>query len=49
MLHSYVSRKNGQRRLIRCENSMKSQENDLGWYIKNNTEPLLAQLEQVEL
>ena len=38
----YLSRKNGGRGLIGCENSMKSEENDLGWYVKNNIEPLLA-------
>ena len=30
----YVSRKNGGRGLIGCENSVKSEENDLGWYVK---------------
>ena len=38
----YFSRKNGGRGLIGCENSVKSKENGLGWYIKNNIEPLLA-------
>ena len=38
----YVSRKNGGRGLIGCESSMKSDENGLGWYVKNNIEPLLA-------
>ena len=38
----YVSRKNGGRGLIGCENSMKSEENCLGWYVRNNIEPLLA-------
>ena len=38
----YVSRKNGGRGLIGCENSMKSEENGIGWHVKNNTEPLLA-------
>ena len=38
----YVSMKNGGRRLIGCENSMKSGKNGLGWYVKNNIEPLLA-------
>ena len=30
----HVSRKNGGRGLIGCENSVKSEENDLGWYVK---------------
>ena len=38
----YVSWKNGGRGLIGCENSMKSEENGLRWYVKNNIEPLLA-------
>ena len=38
----YVSRKNGGRGLIGCKNNMKKEENDLGWYVKNNIEPLLA-------
>ena len=37
----YVSRKNGGRGLIGCENSVKSEENGLGSYVKNNIEPLL--------
>ena len=38
----YVFRKNGGRRLTGCENSVKSEENGPGWYVKNNIEPLLA-------
>ena len=38
----YVSLKNGGRGLIGCENSMKSEENGLEWYVKNNIEPLLV-------
>ena len=38
----YVSRKNGGRGLIGCENSVMSEENGPGWYIKNNIEPLLV-------
>ena len=38
----YGSRKNGGRGLIGCENSMKSEENGLGGYLKNNIQPLLA-------
>ena len=37
-----MARKNGRRRLIGCENSVKSEENGLGWNIKNNPEPLLV-------
>ena len=35
-----MARKNSRRRLIGCKNSVKSEENALGWYIKNNLEPL---------
>ena len=38
----YVSRKNGGGGLIGCENSVKSEENDLWWYVKNNIEQLLV-------
>ena len=38
----YVSRKNGGRGLIGCENSVKKDENGLRWYVKNNIEPLLV-------
>ena len=38
----YVSRKNGGRTLIGCENSVESEENGLEWHVKNNTEPLLV-------
>ena len=38
----YVFQKNGGRGLIGCENSVKSEENGLGWYVKNNIEPLLV-------
>ena len=38
----YVCRKNSVRGLTGCENSMESEENGPGWYIKNNIEPLLA-------
>ena len=38
----YVSRKNGGRVLIGCEDIVKSEENGLGWYVKNNIEPLLV-------
>ena len=38
----YVSRKNGRRGLIGYENSVKSEENGLGWYLKNYIKPLLV-------
>ena len=42
-LHSFMFLgKNGGRGLTGCENSVKSEENGLGWYMKNNIEPLLV-------
>ena len=38
----YVSQKNVGRGLIGCENSVKSEENGLGWYVRNNIELLLV-------
>ena len=38
----YVSRKSAGRGFIGWENSVESKENGLGWYIKNNIEPLLV-------
>ena len=38
----YVSRKNSGREFDGCKNSVKSEENGLGWYIKNNIEPILV-------
>ena len=38
----YVCRKNGGWGFTGFENKVKSEENDLGWYAKNNIEPLLA-------
>ena len=38
----YVFRKNCGRGFIGCENSVKREENGLGWYVKNNIEPSLV-------
>ena len=38
----YVFQKNGGRGLIGCGNSVKSEENNLGWYLKMNIESLLV-------
>ena len=45
----YVSRKNGGKGLIGCENSVKSEENGIIWYVRNNIEPLLVAVKRVEL
>ena len=38
----HISRKNGERGLIRCEISVKSETDERGFYVKNNIEPLIA-------
>ena len=38
----HVSWINGRRGLLGCVNSVKSEENGLGWYLKNNIELLLV-------
>ena len=37
----YVSRKEGGRGLVSCESTFRSEENNLGWYLKNSNESLL--------
>ena len=37
----YVPRHKGGRRLISCDSCIKNEENSLGWYIKQSTEPML--------
>ena len=37
-----ASRKNGGRRLVGCENSVKSEENGLRWYIQNSIETITS-------
>ena len=37
----YVSRVNGGRGRISCEECVRSEENSLGWYVKNSLEVLL--------
>ena len=36
----YLPRKNGGRGLISCEYCIRSEENNLGWYVRNNVEPV---------
>ena len=38
----FHNNKNGGGGLIGCENSVKSEENGLGWYVKSNIVPLLV-------
>jgi len=37
----YVSTVNGGRGLISCEGCVRSEENSLGWYVKNSVDALL--------
>ena len=37
----YVPRVNGGRGLISCEGCVRSEENSLGWYVKNSLDVLL--------
>ena len=37
----YNSRKEGGRGLVSCESTIGSEENNLGWYLKNSNENLL--------
>ena len=43
----YVSRKEGGRGLVSCESTIRSEENNLGWYLKNSNENLLQGLKHV--
>ena len=37
----YVQRDKGGREVVRCENCIRSKENNLGWYVKNSVEKQL--------
>ena len=45
----YVSRKEGKRGLMSCENTVRSKENNLGCYLKNSNENLLQGVKCVEI
>ena len=45
----YVNRKEGGRGLMSCESTIRSEENNLGWYIKNSNENLLQGLKHVRI
>ena len=42
----YLPRNKGGRGLISCEGCVKAEENNLGWYIKNSTEPFLTMVNE---
>ena len=43
----YLSRKDGGRGLMSCEDTIKSEENNLGWYLKHSKEKLLQGVKHV--
>ena len=43
----YLPRKVGGRGLISCENCVRAEQNNIGWYIKNTVEPLLMAVRKV--
>ena len=45
----YVSRKRGGRGLMSCENCVKGEENNLGWYMKNSREILLRKVGEISI
>ena len=45
----YVSRKEGGRGLMSCESIIRSEENNLGWYLKNSSENLLQEVKDVRI
>ena len=45
----YVSRKEGGRGLVSCESTIRSEENNLGWYLKNLNENLLQGVKHVRI
>ena len=45
----YVSRKEGGRGLVSCESTIRSEENNIGWYLKNSNGNLLQGVKQVRV
>ena len=45
----YVSRKEGGTRLVSCKSTSGSEENNLGWYLKNSNENLLQEEKPVRI
>ena len=37
----YVTRERGGRGLISCKRCIRSEENNMGWYVRNSIEPLM--------
>ena len=45
----YVSRKDGGRRLMSCKSTIRSEENNFGWYLENSNENLLQEVKRVRI
>ena len=45
----YISRKEGGRELMSCESTIRNEENNLGWYLKNSDQNLLQGVKHVEI
>ena len=45
----YVSRKAGGRGLVSCESTVGSEENNIGWYLKNSNENLLQAVKHIRI
>ena len=45
----YVSRKEGGRGLTSCESTIRSEENNLGWYLENLNENLLQAVKHLKI
>ena len=45
----YVSRKEGGRGLMSCESTIRNEENNLGWHLKNSNENLLQGVKHVRI
>ena len=45
----YVGRKEGGKRLVSFESTIRSAENNLGWYLKNSNENFLQELKHVRI
>ena len=45
----YFSRKEGGRGPVSCDSTIRSEENNLGWYLKNSNENLLQRVKHVRI
>ena len=45
----YLSRKEEGKGLVSCESTVRSEENNLGWYLKNSNENLFQEVKHVRI